>query len=95
MAQWRDITESLTEPRCDAQTVAKLAEIPSVVIKELHDADAPARAAARAGNSPQRSKAMSNIIETVNSTLQSLEALLPEADLFDQWTVNKPALLAS
>jgi len=38
---------------------------------------------------------MSNIIETVNSTLQSLEALLPEADLFDQWTVNKPALLAS
>src|SRR6516165_2177448 len=38
MAQWREITESLPEPRCDAQTVAKLAGIPSVVIKELHDA---------------------------------------------------------
>ena len=38
MAQWREITESLPEPRCDAQMVAKLAEIPSVVIKELHDA---------------------------------------------------------
>ena len=38
MAQWREFTESLPEPRCDAQTVAKLAEILSVVIKELHDA---------------------------------------------------------
>ena len=38
MAQWREITERLPEPRCNAQTVAKLAEIPGVVIKELHDA---------------------------------------------------------
>ena len=37
-AQWREITESFPEPRCNAQTVAKLAEIPGVVIKELHDA---------------------------------------------------------
>jgi len=37
-AQWREITESLPEPRCDAQTISKLAEIPGVVIKELHDA---------------------------------------------------------
>jgi hypothetical protein len=38
MAQWREITESLPEPRCDAQTIARLAEIHSVVIKELRDA---------------------------------------------------------
>ena len=38
MEQWREFTQSLPEPRCDPQTVAKLAEIPSVVIKELHDA---------------------------------------------------------
>jgi hypothetical protein len=37
-AQWREITEGLPEPRCDAHAVAKLAEIPGVVIKELHDA---------------------------------------------------------
>jgi len=35
MAQWRDITESLPEPRCNAQTVAKLAEIPREVIGGL------------------------------------------------------------
>ena len=37
-AQWREITEGLPEPRCDAQTVAKLAEIPGVVIVELREA---------------------------------------------------------
>jgi hypothetical protein len=37
-AQWQQITESLPEPRCDAQTISKLAEIPGVVIVELRDA---------------------------------------------------------
>jgi len=37
-AQWREITERLPEPRCNAQTISKLAEIPGVVIVELHDA---------------------------------------------------------
>jgi hypothetical protein len=37
-AQWREITESLPEPRCNTQTVVKLAEIRGIIIKELHDA---------------------------------------------------------
>ena len=37
-AQWRQITESLPGPRCNAQTISKLVEIPGVVIVELHDA---------------------------------------------------------
>ena len=36
--QWREITESLPEPRCNGHTMSKLAEIPVVVIVELHDA---------------------------------------------------------
>jgi hypothetical protein len=43
-AQWREITESLPEPRCDAQTVAKLAEIPGVVVVELRNAIEAVRA---------------------------------------------------
>jgi hypothetical protein len=34
-AQWRKITESLPEPRCDAQTISKLAEIRGEVIEGL------------------------------------------------------------
>jgi len=34
-AQWREITESLPEPRCDAQTVSKLVEIRGEVIEGL------------------------------------------------------------
>ena len=37
-AQWREITERLPEPRCNAQTISKLAEVSGVVIQELHDA---------------------------------------------------------
>jgi hypothetical protein len=36
--QWREIAESLPEPRCDAETIAKLAEIPGVVVVELRNA---------------------------------------------------------
>jgi len=42
--QWREITESLPEPRCNGHTMSKLAEIPVVVIVELHDAIVAERA---------------------------------------------------
>jgi len=48
-AQWREITESFPEPRCDAQTVAKLVEIPGEIIEGLRanieaERDQPTRA---------------------------------------------------
>jgi hypothetical protein len=62
-AQWQQITESLPEPRCDAQTISKLAEIPGVVIKELHDAIEADRA------QPTRSE-MANELVTVRASRQ-------------------------
>ena len=55
-AQWREITESLPEPRCDAQTVRKLAEIQAVVVKEFHDA------IAAEGDQPTRAKMAKKVV---------------------------------
>jgi hypothetical protein len=59
----KKITESLPEPRCNAQTISRLAKIPVVVIVELRDAIAADRAQAT------RSE-MANELVTVRASRQ-------------------------
>ena len=62
-AQWREITESLPEPRCNAQTISKLAEVSSVVIAEL-------RAAIEADRDQLTRSKMAKQVEAVRASRQ-------------------------
>jgi len=87
-AQWREITESLPEPRCNAETLSKLAEIPGVVIVELRDAIAAelaqptlskmAKQAAAARASRQFDDTDPNMLAVFGSDFSDCESRTPD-----------------
>ena len=62
-AQWREITESLPEPRCDAQSISKLTEIRGEVIEGL-------RANIQAGRDQPTRAEIAKEVEAVRASRQ-------------------------